>query len=445
MTESDEIRALRIELGRQMAARRTAAGYSQTALAPLTGYSRSTVAGVEVGRQHVQRDFWERCDAALGSGTFFAVQFDLLVSKIEQRKRDSARALQDAREVRVQVWRRTTDANAPDRGSYDHSPLIGLLDGLSTLHWPTTNNRMTADATLPLPGGMTLAQTTAMLLSLFLDLDNRLGGNTLYAPLNLFVRQLSRTVKADGDDSALESLGILAQMAGWLALDSNEHSAARRHFNVAVYAAHQADTPSLAASSLAYLSLQDTYRDRPKSALSLAQTAAETSRGSTSPAVRTMLATRLARAHARQNDEAGCRRALDEAHHRFAEVGTTPEPPWISYVDAIELAAQEGACYLDLGLAAEAQSSLNRALDLLSAAGTQRVRDRVHYLSRLAKTHLLGFDVDQACAVATDAVQVGRSIRSARVLERLEEFNSALRPFAEARSVQAFRVQLADA
>lgn len=92
--------------------------------------------------------------------------------------------------------------------------------------------------------------------------------------------------------------GQLSQMTGWLALDANRHGAARRYLSTAVYAAHEADEPSLAASALAYMSLQDTYRGRISSALSLARTAFEVSDGSVTPLVSTMLATRSARAHA---------------------------------------------------------------------------------------------------------------------------------------------------
>jgi DNA-binding XRE family transcriptional regulator len=48
-------------LGRRLADLRHAAGYTQEALAPLVHYRRSTVANVETGRQHVNREFWINC------------------------------------------------------------------------------------------------------------------------------------------------------------------------------------------------------------------------------------------------------------------------------------------------------------------------------------------------------------------------------------------------
>lgn len=54
-------------LGRELAAARRAAGHTQMTFAPLVGYSRSTVANVETGRQRVPRTFWQRCDQVLGT------------------------------------------------------------------------------------------------------------------------------------------------------------------------------------------------------------------------------------------------------------------------------------------------------------------------------------------------------------------------------------------
>jgi len=125
-----------------------------------------------------------------------------------------------------------------------------------------------------------------------------------------------------------------------------------------------------------------------------------------------------------------------------------PSDGEVSYVDAIELAAQAGACYLDLGLAREAMGALTTALGLLETAGAHRVRDRVrdrvHYLSRLAKCHLLERDVEQACAVATEALSISAGIGSARVIERIGEFNTALAPYADVPASREFRERFAE-
>jgi len=285
---------------------------------------------------------------------------------------------------------------------------------------------------------MTLAQSADLLLKLFLALDDELGGDSLYLPLSRYVARMAVSVEQDPEDG-LRGFGQLCQMAGWLALDAHQDGAARRYFTSALYVGHEADESGLAASALGYMSLQETYRGRLPSALSLAQTALATGSAGTTPLTRTMLGTRLARAQAGLRERQACLRALEGARAAFDQAGQQEEPLWISYVDAAEFAAQEGACYLDLGMIGESIESLTTAIGLIEARTPRRLRDRVHYLSRLAKCHLAERDLEQACSRATEALTLSEAIGSARVAERLREFDEALEPFGEVAPAQQFR------
>lgn len=187
------------------------------------------------------------------------------------------------------------------------------------------------------------------------------------------------------------------------------------------------------------MSLQETYRGQPGSALSLAQAAFTVGGGDLTPLTKTMLATRLARAHASLGHTGECLRNLDEMHLAFANAGQREEPLWISYVDEVEVAAQEGACYLDLRMPTEASAALTRALDLLAQKAPHRIRDRVHYLVRLARAYLLQAEVEQACGVAMEAVALSEAIGSARVVERLREFHLTLQQFPPSKAIHDFR------
>ena len=68
MRESDAIENARRVLGAKLATYRRAAGYNQAEFASLIDYSRSTIANVETGRQHVPGKFWTAADTALHTG-----------------------------------------------------------------------------------------------------------------------------------------------------------------------------------------------------------------------------------------------------------------------------------------------------------------------------------------------------------------------------------------
>jgi tetratricopeptide (TPR) repeat protein len=266
--------------------------------------------------------------------------------------------------------------------------LVALLNNLTARRFPVLEGGAGgAHVGIAALEGMSLAESTDLLLRILLQLDDELGGDVLYLPLSCYVQRLAVTVEQD-PDSGLVEFGKLSQMTGWLALDANRHAAARRYFTTAMYAAYETDEPALAASSLAYLSLQETYRARHKRALSLVQTALAVGNGNLTPLMKTMLGTRLARGHAGLRNIEECRHALCEMRVAFSDPGRSQEPVWVGYVDAAEVAAQEGACYLDLGMTAQAADALTQALDFLETHAPHRIRDRVHYLSRLAKCYL---------------------------------------------------------
>jgi len=85
--ESDAIESARRALGGQLAEYRRAAGYSQTELGVLVGYSRSTVANVETGRQHVPSHFWVKADEVVhAEGALFALSGETEAAAMRERE-----------------------------------------------------------------------------------------------------------------------------------------------------------------------------------------------------------------------------------------------------------------------------------------------------------------------------------------------------------------------
>lgn len=67
MIETTTVAGLQRELGSQLDAFRKAAHVTQDGLASETGYSRSSIANIQAGRQRADERFWRRCDEVLSA------------------------------------------------------------------------------------------------------------------------------------------------------------------------------------------------------------------------------------------------------------------------------------------------------------------------------------------------------------------------------------------
>ena len=95
MISPEGVAAARRQLGRQLAALRKAAGYrTQHEFAPLTFYTRSTLANAETGRQRTGRAFWQRCDELLCTGGVLADGYDRIEAMVAQQQEETAQSLQ---------------------------------------------------------------------------------------------------------------------------------------------------------------------------------------------------------------------------------------------------------------------------------------------------------------------------------------------------------------
>ena len=96
--DAEVLRPLRRALGRQLAALRNRAGFSQWDLAPLTGYSRSTLSDAELGRHRLRREFWLRCDELLSADGYLTGCYDrieITAALIRQRHLSAAQVARD--------------------------------------------------------------------------------------------------------------------------------------------------------------------------------------------------------------------------------------------------------------------------------------------------------------------------------------------------------------
>jgi len=91
VTELGAVESARRTLGLKLAICRRAGGYTQADFASLIDYSRSTVANVETGRQHVPRTFWAAADAALRTGGALTEVDDEIEAAVRRDRQVAAR------------------------------------------------------------------------------------------------------------------------------------------------------------------------------------------------------------------------------------------------------------------------------------------------------------------------------------------------------------------
>jgi transcriptional regulator with XRE-family HTH domain len=121
MSDSAAVRALRRQLGHQLAAARKNAGYGQRDLARRISYARSTLSTVESGIQRAGRAFWEACDNALGTGGELALGYDRIRAQLAaERQNPSA----------------LTPAPGEQREGLRAATLPEALRAYRTLGWP---------------------------------------------------------------------------------------------------------------------------------------------------------------------------------------------------------------------------------------------------------------------------------------------------------------------
>ncbi|MFJ2561384.1 hypothetical protein ACIO02_00005, partial [Streptomyces sp. NPDC087568] len=133
-------------------------------------------------------------------------------------------------------------------------------------------------------------------------------------------------------------------------------------------------------------------------------------------------------------DVAACEAALSAATKALESRNNEDEPEWISYFDEAELAAEAAHCFRDVNSARRAVAHAENAMS------GSHVRSDFFATMVLADAHLRAGDVEEACRVALDALDLGEQLKSARCISYLTEFrrnlgavghNAAARDLAE--------------
>lgn len=287
-------------------------------------------------------------------------------------------------------------------------------------------------------GDVAAVKTTA---DMFARLDDQFGGeharhsviqylNNDVAPLlrGRFTEQVGRALFSTVAEATL--------LAGWMSYDACHHGLAQRYFLQALRLAQDANDRRLAGSILSAMSHQATFLGRYTQAATLARAALMGISPVATPTLRAQFHAMEARALARTGDVAACQAALSAAMKSLESRNRDDEPEWITYFDEAELAAEAAHCFRDVNSARQAVAYAENAM-----SGTH-VRSDFFATMVLADAHLRVGDIEEACRVALDALDLGEQLKSVRCVSYLAEFRQGLAMAGNSTDVRAFTEQV---
>ncbi|WP_119583616.1 hypothetical protein, partial [Streptomyces europaeiscabiei] len=231
----------------------------------------------------------------------------------------------------------------------------------------------------------------------------------------------------------------LAELAGWMSYDIGLQPTAQKYFVLALHAAKEAGDKPLGSYVLSSMSRQMIHLGRPDDALELIHLAQYGSRECASPRTQSMLYAMEARAYANMGQPGKCKRAVRMAEDVFSDVDEwdDPDPDWIRFFNEAELHGENSHSYRDLAYVAGrspayaslAEPVMRRAVELFST-DTEHQRSYALNLIGMATVHLLQREPEQGAAMAKQAMETAKKVRSERVNTRIRKtVDTAVRDF----------------
>ena len=249
---------------------------------------------------------------------------------------------------------------------------------------------------------------------------------------------LSRSQRLAVRRECVQLTAIICSLAANLAIDTDDSWSAAAYFKAAHIAASEAADTELTAWILANQSIQAFFTDRPAVAVGQLERASRTVEADRAPRLAAWISSLLARALARTHEADRARRALEVSR---AQLDLAADPAdGIVFFDEPRLAGIAGATYLLAGDTAHAEEQLATALKLRSQADR---KGRVFLSLDLAACHAAAGDVDRACAIAVQALDLANGTVVRPMVVRAREIQAHLAPYGSSRSTRELEVRVA--
>jgi transcriptional regulator with XRE-family HTH domain len=418
--DREAIEAARKALGRQLAALRQVAGYSQEAFAPLTGYGRSTLANVETGRQNVARSFWARCADELAADSLIT-GYDEIEAMVQAARVEAQTRAQVARSARVNAWRNANDAYHGDLVAAEPEDKARI--GYALAH-PASADLVTVAHLREQIRRLDEQYDRLPATALIGDTGHCLGHIGF---LGAHVRR--HDVRRDLRGAEAEAAILMGQLV-WDASQRRDHTAALAYYDQATAAARSRGDRAAEGLALLRTAMVALYGHKnPRAGLEICEHTADLAAAASS-VISGLAVLHAAEAHAMLGDRRSCEQALAAADSQLAQI--SPDDPAIDLFSPAQPGRLAGSCYLFLG-------DSRRAAPILESSARQlqyRSKAEAIVLGNLALAYIGQARVDEAAAALHKAIDVIQVTWSGGGLNIAFAAGRQLRRWQQAREVR---------
>lgn len=387
-------------------------GVSQRQIAALTGQSQSEVSEILKGRQVMAYDVLVRISNGLGIPREYmglAYGGSTATSAVEK----PCGALAEEEES-VKRRKFVTHAAAMALGA-----AVPVVDRSEWFPDPVQT---------PAPGriGMSDVKQVEAATRVLRGLDYQFGGG---ACRDAVVAQFSwsqRLITASGTDVVrkhlFRALADLQNLAGWTTFDIGLLDASRNHFGTALELAKESGDHGLMSNVLYRMGRVYLHHDSADEALKIFQLGQIAAQDSGSELAVAVLCANEAWAYARMGKHELAVKLLGRARDELSRATLDEAPDWAKFFDQNDLSAMIGTVYTELSKTDVKHTAIAiPALTTALAGYTEEMaRSRAFNLSALATNLLRQGEVDHGVRVGREAFGMAITLKSARVVDRLE-------------------------
>jgi tetratricopeptide (TPR) repeat protein len=281
----------------------------------------------------------------------------------------------------------------------------------------------------------------------FHRLEEMLPAHTIFKGLAAHLNEVGTILNGtatDPKDELRRRLIVVAGessvLAGWIATDLGNISAARNFYDTAEKASREAGDPAIVACAFGYRSYIPSGKGNHGRARALLATALQHLPRDTSPGTTSWLAARHAEESAALGETEAALRSWDEAREAFNIADPEEDRVWTRFLDQDRFDSFHISTYAQIGRLDEAEAVAHAVIARLPEV--ERKRAGI-ILGDIATAHIVHGSVTEAARAAREGLAVIRETESGIWLPRFLVLGEALRRWQTQPAVRVFLEELA--